>query len=46
MSVSRKHSDPVRPLSAAEKHLVAHIDKTWTRERALAELTTHLQIAI
>lgn len=38
--------DPVRPLSPAEKALVASIDATWTREQALAELKSHLQVAI
>jgi len=36
----------VPPLSPAEKALVERIDASWTRERALAELTEHLQIAI
>ncbi len=38
--------DPVRPLSEAERRLVEHINRSWTRERALTELTSHLQIAI
>ncbi|TDR37836.1 ferritin-like protein [Tahibacter aquaticus] len=46
MTDSHKHSDPVRPLSPAEIKLVEHIDRSWTRERALAELKEHLQIAI
>lgn len=46
MTDSRKHSDPVRPLSSAERKLVEQIDRTWTRDRALAELKTHLQVAI
>jgi Ferritin-like len=42
-----KHApERVPPLSEAEKALVARIDRTWTRERALSELTEHLQIAI
>lgn len=46
MNDSRKPSDPVRPLSPAEQKLVDVIDRSWTRERALAELKSHLQIAI
>lgn len=46
MTVSHKHSDPVRPLSPAEHTLVEHIDRSWTRQHALAELKEHLQIAI
>lgn len=37
---------PVPPLTEAERALVERINHTWTRERALAELTEHLQIAI
>lgn len=36
----------VPPLSEAEKALVDRINATWSRPRALAELTEHLQIAI
>ena len=43
---SATHDDPVRPLSEAERHLVDIIDRTWTHEKALLELQTHLQIAI
>jgi hypothetical protein len=39
-------NEPVRPLSDAEKHLVKHIDKAWSRDYALSELKAHLQIAI
>lgn len=46
MRESRQHPDPVKKLTPAEKRLVKRIDETWTRERALAELRTHLQIAI
>jgi hypothetical protein len=46
MSESRQHHDPVKKLTPAEKRLVKKIDETWTRERALAELRNHLQIAI
>ena len=46
MSKRPTHSDPVRPLSAAEKRLVDKINKTWSREQALSELQTHLQVAI
>ncbi len=46
MTDSRKPSDPVRPLSPAERKLVDQIDRHWTRDRALTELKTHLQIAI
>jgi hypothetical protein len=42
----RKRQDPVRPLTASERHLVEQIDRTWTRERALSELKAHLQVAI
>jgi Ferritin-like len=44
--MSKPKSDPVRPPTLAEKRLIAHIDKTWTREQALSELKTHLQVAI
>lgn len=37
---------PVRPLTAAERKLVDHIDAHWTREHALSELKSHLQVAI
>ena len=40
------HALPLRPVTEAERHLIERIDKTWTRERALFELKTHLQIAI
>ncbi len=46
MSKSRPHSDPVRPMTPAERRLVKHIDRTWTREQALSELKSHLQIAV
>jgi hypothetical protein len=38
--------DPVKPLSPTEQHLVKYINDHWTRERALDELTSHLQVAI
>jgi hypothetical protein len=44
--MSKLKSDPVRPPTPAEKRLIAQIDKTWTRERALSELKAHLQVAI
>ncbi|HET8705636.1 MAG TPA: ferritin-like domain-containing protein [Pseudomonadales bacterium] len=45
--MAKKNSvDPVRPLTPAEQTLVDRINKTWTRERALSELTSHLQVAI
>lgn len=44
--VKKNSVDPVRPLTAAEKKLVETIDKTWTREQALNELQTSLQVAI
>lgn len=37
---------PVMPLSHREKQLVDHINKHWTREKALAELKSGLQTAI
>lgn len=43
---TRHDSDPVRPLTPAERKLVAKIDKTWSRERALSELKAGLQTAI
>lgn len=48
MGSSQKESavDPVRPLTEAERRLVEHIDRAWTRERALHELKLHLQVAI
>lgn len=46
MGSSLEAVDPVRPLTEAERRLVAHIDRAWTRERALHELKSHLQVAI
>jgi hypothetical protein len=46
MNSHSHHSDPVRPLSVKEKHLVDHVDRTWSRAYALSELKSHLQIAI
>lgn len=46
MSERPHHSDPVRPLTPAEKRCVDHIDRTWTRDQALSELKSHLQVAI
>jgi hypothetical protein len=46
MTDTRKPSDPVQPLSKAEKRLVKLIDQTWSRDRALSELKAHLQTAI
>jgi Ferritin-like len=40
------HHDPMERLTPSERALVRHIDETWTRERALAELKHHLQTAI
>lgn len=42
----RAEPDPVRPPTPAEKKLIDHIDRTWTRERALSELKAGLQTAI
>lgn len=46
MGSSLKAVDPVMPLTEAERRLVEQIDRTWTRERALHELKSHLQVAI
>lgn len=46
MSASRTPSDPVRPMTPAERKLVKYIDRTWSREKALSELKSHLQIAV
>lgn len=46
MGSSLKAADPVRPLTEAERRLVAHIDRTWKRGRALHGLKSHLQVAI
>ena len=42
----RAAPDPVRPPTPAERKLIDHIDRTWTRERALSELKSGLQTAI
>jgi hypothetical protein len=42
----RPHSDPVKPPTPSEKRLTDHIDRTWTREQALSELKSSLQVAI
>lgn len=39
-------SDPVLPLSPAEQKLVNQINATWTKEQALTEVKSHLQIAV
>ncbi|HET7864708.1 MAG TPA: hypothetical protein VFL86_09920 [Burkholderiaceae bacterium] len=46
MGSSLKAAGPVRPLTEAERRLVEHVDRTWTRGRALHELKSHLQVAI
>ena len=46
MGSSLSATDSVTPLTEAERRLVEHIDRTWTRERALFELKSHLQVAI
>lgn len=38
--------DHVKRLTPAERHLVDSINKHWTREHALSELKSHLQVAI
>ena len=40
------HPLPVRPLSSKERALVERINAHWTREQALSELKSHLQVAI
>ncbi|MEE9345782.1 MAG: ferritin-like domain-containing protein [Methylococcales bacterium] len=46
MNINTKVDYKVPPLSLAELELVAFIDLEWTREKALSELKTHLQVAI
>lgn len=40
------YADHVKRLTPAEKRLVKHINAHWTREQALVELKSHLQVAI